>query len=136
MAIVAEVLAAMHRETPSHRAVPGASAGHGACLAAIHVDRPTHPSGPYTFIVGALSPLIVSLLAPADATDIFPNIEIQSLTSCGKTPRHQPGCQTNKPKTVCGRFHLGFKTGSNASAGCIPADSPKAVPFRNLKLIL
>jgi hypothetical protein len=44
VAIVAEVLAAMHREAPARRAVPGASADHRRISPLIHLDRPTRPS--------------------------------------------------------------------------------------------
>ena len=44
VAIVAEVLAAMHREAPAHRAVPGASADHRRISPPIHGDRSTRPS--------------------------------------------------------------------------------------------
>ena len=44
VAIVAEILAAMHREAPAHRAVPGASADHRRISPPIHGDRSTRPS--------------------------------------------------------------------------------------------
>ena len=44
VAIVAEVLAAMHREAPTYRAVPGASVDHRRISPLIHQDRPTGPS--------------------------------------------------------------------------------------------
>jgi hypothetical protein len=43
VAIVADVLAAMHREAPAHRAVPGVSADHRRISPPIHGDRLTRP---------------------------------------------------------------------------------------------
>ena len=88
---------------------------------------------PYTFIVAALPLLIVSpLVILRTPTDIVPNINIPVVSIVWQyTEGISPGHQTDKPKTIFGRFHRGFQNGFECLRETYSGDSPKAVPFRH-----
>jgi hypothetical protein len=75
--------------------------------------------GPYTFIVAALSGLIVSpLVILRTPTDIFPNITIPivSIVWCGNTPKPSAGASNGQAEDSLWTLFRDFKTGSSASA--------------------
>mgnify|MGYP003693889411 CR=1 FL=1 len=84
---------------------------------------------PYTFIVAALSVLIVSLLVILRTpTDIFPNINIPIVSIVWPYTKPSAGASNGQAEDSLWTLFRGFKTGSSASGNAFGA-SPKGCCF-------